>query len=59
MNLSLNQQIINRVKSNLSSIEGIEKVFEWLSRPLGEREYPCLILRDPDDHVADSSLGVT
>ena len=26
---------------------------------MGEREYPCLILRDPDDHVADSSLGVT
>ena len=57
--MSLNQQIINRVKNNLSSIEGIKKVFEWLSRPLGEKEYPCLILRDPDDHVTDSSLGVT
>ena len=56
---SLNQQIINRIKSNLSSIDGIKKVFEWLSRPLGDKEFPALILRDPDDHVADSSLGVT
>jgi len=59
MNQSLNQQIINRVKNNLEAIDGIEKVFEWLSRPLGEKEFPALILRDPDDHVADSSLGVT
>ena len=57
--MSLNQQIIDRVKNNLSEIEGIKKVFEWLSRPLGDKEFPALILRDPDDHVADSSLGVT
>ncbi len=57
--MSLNQQIIDRVKNNLSEIEGIQKVFEWLSRPLGDKEFPALILRDPDDHVVDSSLGVT
>lgn len=57
--MSLNQQIIDRLKNNLSAIEGIERVFEWLSRPLGDKEFPALILRDPDDHVSDSSLGVT
>jgi hypothetical protein len=57
--MTLNQQIIDRVKNNLEALQGIKKVFEWLSRPLGDKEYPCLILRDPDDHVADSSLGVT
>jgi len=56
---SLNQRIINRIKTNLSLINGIKKVFEWLSRPLGDKEFPALILRDPDDHVADDSLGVT
>jgi hypothetical protein len=57
--MTLNQQIVDQLKNKLESIEGIQKVFEWLSRPLNDGEYPALILRDPTDKVkSDFSSGV-
>ncbi len=53
--MNTNQILINRLKASLSSIENL-KIFEWLSRPLGEGEYPCLIIRDPKDSVKNESI---
>lgn len=55
----LNQLIVNQLKTKLSEIEGVKKVFEWLSRPLGDKEYPAIIIRDPEDKVSDTSEGFT
>lgn len=42
---------------NLKDITEIKNVFEWLSRPLDNDEYPALSLRDPADKVKSISLG--
>jgi len=57
--MTTNQQIVDQLKNKLESIEGIKKVFEWLSRPLNEGEYPCIILRDPTDKVQHDKSSET
>ncbi len=57
----LRQDILNKLEKHLKDITKAngyfcnigENTFLWLSRPLGEKEYPALVIRDSSDNIDD------
>lgn len=61
-------EIVNAVVDGMKSISakngyytdvGNENVFEWLERPLGDEETPCIIVRDPKSTSDNNSYQNT